>query len=257
MIHPPRPIDFSLFQKVCLTIGQVVEVKQNPSALQAAYLMKLAFSESLNQEHKTLYKKNGYSSSAQLCANHRAEDLVNQKLLAIINFPRKQIGKSMSDCLTIGVQKETNDSELKKASTVFVKPSSDLVPLGSKVSLLAEEEIFETNPRNLNWAEFFCLDLRIGTLLECQGLIPLSETINKVFFGIDLGEGLKRCVSLLHHEISPDHLIGKQVLVLTNLSDEDKSQQFDASPDDVILCTIAGRSVLEPALPVENGFKLA
>jgi len=252
-----RPVDYSVFQKLRMTIGKAVKVEQNPSAIHVAYLIRLVLSQPLIEEHTRLYKKNVYTSSAQLCANHAIEDILEQNLLTVINFPRKQIGKSMSDCLTTGVQKETTDQIVKQSSTVFVRPSGP-VELGSRVGILAEEEIFTSNPRDLNWGEFFSLDLRIGTLIEFQSLTQSSEIINKVFFSLDLGEmGIKRCVSLLKADTSPDVFLGKQVLVLTNLNEEAKRELFDASTDDVVLCTIAGHTVLEPAIPVENGFKLA
>ena len=252
-----RPISFPEFQKICFTVGRAVEVKPNPSALIPAYLIRLNLGQCLSGEHKALYKKDVYTSSAQLCTNHRVEDIRDQLLLTVINFPRKQVGKNMSDCLVTGVQKETQNKDEKRESTVFVRPSSP-IELGSRVTLLATEEFLLTNPRDLNWPEFLLADLRIGTLEGFQELIPVSENINKVFFNINLGElGVRTCIAMLNNEVNPESFISKQVMVLTNLDEASKIEYFSATGDEVILCTFAGKVVLEPGISVDNGFKLA
>ncbi len=252
-----RSVSYLDFQKICMTVGQAIRVEPNPSASIPAYLIRLCFNELLMAEHKALYKKDVYTSSAQLCANHTVEEITGERLLTVINFPRKQIGKNMSDCLITGVQKETSNAEEKRASTVFMKPSSQ-VALGAKVSLLAEDVVFDHNSRDLNWGEFLTADLRIGTLEEFQDLHPLTGIVNRVLFSINLGElGKRTCIAMLNNEVSLDSLIGRQVLVLTNLDPNDKIELFLGSGNESILCTFGGRSVLEPAKIVENGFKLA
>ena len=252
-----RPISYLDFQKVFFTVGQAAGVKVNPSASIPAYLIELRLNNTLMSDHETKHKKKVYTSSAQLCANHEASDILGRNLLTVINFPRKQIGKMMSDCLITGVQNDSNIPEEKRMSTVFMTPSSP-VELGSRVGLLAREEFLAENPRDLSWGEFFTLDLRIGAIIDCQALIPMTETINKVVFSIDLGKfGLKTCVAMLSSEISPESLLGRQVLVLTNLDESSKVELFGDAGLETVLCTIGGKVLLQPAIAVENGFKLA
>ena len=250
------------FSRIGLTIAQAVKVELNKKATKPSYKLQLDLGAALIEEHKKLYKKPVYSSSAQLCSNHCIEDLTGQQMLTVINFPRKQIGTSMSDCLTTGVLKESADEQEKRDSTVFVKPST-VVPLGSKVSLLAEKECFQTNPRDIVWTDFLKLDFRIGTLAACDYLKPITEEINQVLFAIELGElGSRTCIARLSLE-NGMNLIGKQVLVLTNLDPVSKEELFsleDYKPcgEEVVLCTVdGGKAVLEPGKLVENGLKLA
>ena len=261
---PSFRVSYSDFQKIILTVAKAVKVEQNSKASNTAYLIKLILNETLINEHQSLYKKDLYSSSAQLCKNHTIEEITDRPLLVVLNFPRKQVGKTMSDCLTTGVQKDTSDLNEKKDSTVFMTPSH-VVEWGSRVGLLAEEELINTNPRDLNWPTFVMCDLRIGTLEEFQSLIPVTENVNQVLFRIHLGEilGSRNCIARLHTALDARALIGKQVMVLTNLDETSKTDLFSVadsytpSGDEVILCTIGGCSVLEPAKCVENGFKLA
>ena len=86
------------------------------------------------QEHQTLNGKELYFSSAQLTQQHSKEELQNQSLLVVANFPRKQIGPRMSDCLITGAQIDSSDSAEKTASTVFVTFSHPVEP-GQLVSI--------------------------------------------------------------------------------------------------------------------------
>lgn len=258
--------NYQAFRNVFLTVALAAEVKLNPSATIPAYLTKLNLGEALIAEHEALHKKKVYTSSAQLTSNHRLEDIVDKLMLVVLNFPRKQIGKNMSDCLITGVQRETSNVEAKRNSTVFMTPSN-VVQLGARVGLLAEDELIEMNPRDLRWEDFLRLDLRIATLEECQAMYSVTESINQVLFRINLGDQMKSCIARLHVESDVGSLIGKQALVLNNLDTESKAQLFSLTGeeeqtytpagDEAILCTIGGRVVLEPAIPVDNGFKLA
>ena len=64
-------------------------------------------------------------SSAQITANYQPDDLVGKLVVAVVNFPRKQIGPIMSECLVTGF----HDAE---GEVVLCVPDAD-VPLGSKL----------------------------------------------------------------------------------------------------------------------------
>lgn len=80
------------------------------------------------QEHQKLHGKNLYFSSAQLTQQHTKEDVLDKSLLVVANFPRKQIGPRMSDCLMTGVQVDSEDAAERTASTVFVTFSHAVEP---------------------------------------------------------------------------------------------------------------------------------
>ena len=80
------------------------------------------------QEHQRLHSKPLYASSAQLTVQHTEKDVNGKTLLAVANFPRKQIGPRMSDCLITGVQADSADAAARLASTVMVQCSHPVQP---------------------------------------------------------------------------------------------------------------------------------
>jgi tRNA-binding protein len=257
-----KTIDLELFSQVILSIGRVSDVRLNESAKIPAYLIQLVFSEGLMKEHFDLSKKRFYTSSAQLVSNHTEEDICGNMLLSVINFPRKQIGKVMSDCLVTGVQKELISSEGKRETTIFMRPSKDVLA-GSRVDILPElvgPSVVDANPRNLSWPEFMDLDLRIA---EVEGFEILSRdfksTLLKVKCIVNLGEmGRVTCMAAFSKEFEIKTFLSRQILVLTNLNQEQISDLFEIDfESEVVALTVAASAVLEPAKRVEPGFKLA
>ena len=80
------------------------------------------------QEHQRLHGKPLYVSSAQLTVQHTKEEVNGKNLLTVANFPRKQIGPRMSDCLITGVQVNSSEESTRKASTVMVQCSHAVQP---------------------------------------------------------------------------------------------------------------------------------
>lgn len=80
------------------------------------------------QEHQRLHGKSLYASSAQLTVQHTTEEVNGKTLLTVANFPRKQIGPRMSDCLITGVQVNSCEESTRKASTVMVQCSHAVQP---------------------------------------------------------------------------------------------------------------------------------
>lgn len=80
------------------------------------------------QEHQRLHSKTLYASSAQLTVQHTKEEVNGKTLLSVANFPRKQIGPRMSDCLITGVQADSTDAAARSASTVMVQCSHQVQP---------------------------------------------------------------------------------------------------------------------------------
>jgi len=84
-------ITFEDFTKVDLRIGTIIEVNDFTEARNPAYQLKIDFGD--------LGIK---TSSAQITTLYKKEDLMNRQIVAIVNFPKKQIAKFMSECLVIG-----------------------------------------------------------------------------------------------------------------------------------------------------------
>jgi tRNA-binding protein len=87
------------FEKVEMRVGTILEAKDFPEARKPAYHLTIDFG-SLIGIRKT---------SAQICKRYKKEELVNRQIIAVVNFPKKQIGKFMSECLVLGAVGDEGD----------------------------------------------------------------------------------------------------------------------------------------------------
>lgn len=92
-------ITWNDFEKVEMRIGTIVEVNDFPEARNPAYQLTIDFGPILG------IKK----SSAQITKRYSKEDLIQKQIVAVVNFPKKQIGKFMSECLVLGSVGLEND----------------------------------------------------------------------------------------------------------------------------------------------------
>lgn len=88
-------ITFEDFTKVDLRVGTIIEVRDFPEAKNPAYQLFIDFGG-------LGIKK----SSAQITTLYTKDDLLNKQIVAVVNFPKKQIAKFMSECLVVGAIKE-------------------------------------------------------------------------------------------------------------------------------------------------------
>jgi tRNA-binding protein len=87
-----KTITFEDFTKVDIRVGTIIEVNDFPEARNPAYQLTIDFGD-------LGIKK----SSAQITTRYNKKDLLNRQILAIVNFPKKQIATFMSECLVLGV----------------------------------------------------------------------------------------------------------------------------------------------------------
>ncbi len=92
-------INWQDFEKVEMRVGTIIEVNDFPEARNPAYQLKIDFGKEIG-----LLK-----SSAQITKRYLIEDLLNKQIVAVVNFPKKQIGKFMSECLVLGAMGDEND----------------------------------------------------------------------------------------------------------------------------------------------------
>lgn len=85
------------FEKLDIRVGTIVEVMEFPKAKKPAYKLYIDFG--------VLGIK---KSSAQITHLYKLENLLGQQVVAIVNFPPKQIGNFMSECLVLGVYTKTD-----------------------------------------------------------------------------------------------------------------------------------------------------
>ena len=87
-----QTISWGDFEKIELRVGKVVAAAPFPEARKPAYVLQIDFGEELGLR----------KSSAQITALYAPEELVGKLVVAVLNFPKKQIGPLMSECLVTG-----------------------------------------------------------------------------------------------------------------------------------------------------------
>jgi len=109
-----EPITWNDFEKVELRVGTIVEVQDFPEARKPAYKLTIDFGELGTKR-----------SSAQITGLYTKEDLIGRQVVCVVNFPPKQIGPFVSQCLTTGFPDEMG-------RVVLAQPERR-VPNGSKL----------------------------------------------------------------------------------------------------------------------------
>jgi tRNA-binding protein len=107
-------IDFDDFMKVDIRVGRITRVEEFPEARKPAWKLFLDFGPEIGEKR----------SSAQV-ANYSREELEGSLVVAVVNFPPRQIGPVRSEVLVLGVPDE-------EGNVILLRPSAD-VPLGGRM----------------------------------------------------------------------------------------------------------------------------
>lgn len=107
-------ISWNDFEKIDIRVGTIIEARDFPKAKKPAYQLKIDFGE--------LGLKN---SSAQITHYYAAEELMGRQVVAVVNFPPKQIANFISECLVLGIY----DAD---KNVVLLQPERNL-PNGMKI----------------------------------------------------------------------------------------------------------------------------
>ena len=110
-----EPTDFDDFLKVDIRVGQVLRAEPYPEARKPAIKMWIDFGPEIGEKR----------TSAQVTAHYTPESLVGQQVMAVVNFPPRQIGKFMSEVLVLGV----SDAQ---GGIVLLAPDQP-VPIGGRM----------------------------------------------------------------------------------------------------------------------------
>lgn len=108
-------ITYDEFANIDIRVGKVTDVQDFPEARKPAYKLTIDFGDEIGTK----------KSSAQITHHYRKEDLLGSMVLGVVNFPPKQIGPFISECLTLGVADD-------QGRVVLVRPDRT-APVGSRL----------------------------------------------------------------------------------------------------------------------------
>lgn len=103
------------FQKLDIRVGKIIDIQDFPEARKPAYKLTIDFGNDIGTKQ----------SSAQLPQNYSPKELQGKSILAVVNFPPRQIGPFMSEVLTLGVPDENGDC-------ILITPDT-ATPLGGRL----------------------------------------------------------------------------------------------------------------------------
>jgi tRNA-binding protein len=108
-------INYDDFTKVDIRVGTIINVEEFPEARKPAFKLFIDFGPDI--KHK--------KTSAQITNLYKKEELIGKQVLAVVNFPPKQVGTFMSEVLVLGLSNEKNE-------IVLVVPNA-IVPNGQRL----------------------------------------------------------------------------------------------------------------------------
>ena len=108
-------ITYADFEKVDIRVGRITRAEPFPEARKPAFRLWVNFGPEIGVKR----------SSAQITKHYAPEELVGRQVLAVVNFPPRQIGPVMSEVLVLGVPDE-------EGAVVLIGPGHE-VPLGGKL----------------------------------------------------------------------------------------------------------------------------
>lgn len=109
-------ISWDDFEKVDLRVATILDVQDFPKAKKPAYQLKLDFGDEIGI----------LQSSAQITVHYSKEELIGKQVVAVVNFPKKQIANFFSECLVTGFPDENGD--------IVLTSVDKKLPNGSKLS---------------------------------------------------------------------------------------------------------------------------
>lgn len=108
-------ISWSDFEKIEMRVGTIIAVDDFPEAQKPAYQLQVDFGATIGTK----------KTSAQLTVRYQKQELLGKQVIAVINFPKKQIANIMSECLILGA--------VNQKDITIIQPGNE-VPNGLRIS---------------------------------------------------------------------------------------------------------------------------
>ncbi|MCG2431720.1 tRNA-binding protein [Aequorivita xiaoshiensis] len=94
----PNKLTWTDFEKVEMRVGTIIEANDFPEARNPSYQLKIDFGEEIGKR----------KTSAQITKLYHKDELIGKQVVAVVNFPKKQIANFMSECLVLGAVEGKN-----------------------------------------------------------------------------------------------------------------------------------------------------
>lgn len=101
-------LSWAEFEKVEMRVGTILEVNDFPEARNPSYQLLVDFGSEIGQR----------KTSAQITSLYSKEELIGKQVVAVVNFPKKQIANFMSECLVLGAVEGENVTLLQPGKEV-------------------------------------------------------------------------------------------------------------------------------------------
>lgn len=111
-MYNKQMVNYEDFEKLDIRVGKIVQIDDFPEARNPSYKLNINFGDNIGVK----------KSCAQLSANYSKNELLNKFIIAVVNFPPRQIGPAISEVLTLGVPDE-------HGNCILLEPNKD-VPIG-------------------------------------------------------------------------------------------------------------------------------
>ena len=108
MVSPPSTVSFEDFEKLDIRVGRVLDVQLFPEGRYSTHILMIDFGADLGAK----------KSLAKLAPNYVGSELIGTQVLAVVNFPPRQIGKHQSEVLTLGLPDENGNVALIRPDRV-------------------------------------------------------------------------------------------------------------------------------------------
>jgi tRNA-binding protein len=108
-------ISWNDFEKIDIRVGRIISALPLEGARKPAYKLSIDFGKELGIKN----------SSAQITKHYQPQELTGTQVIAVVNFPIKQIGRFFSECLVLGIYDENND-------VVLLRPDKPVIE-GQKI----------------------------------------------------------------------------------------------------------------------------
>ena len=108
-------VSFNDFMKLDIRVGEIIAVEEFPQARKPAFKLQVDFGDRVGVK----------KSSAQITAHYTAQTLIGKQVIAVVNFPPRQIGSFMSEVLILGLPDDTG-------AVVLLAPDQN-VPIGGRL----------------------------------------------------------------------------------------------------------------------------